>query len=178
MAAQALSTRVLAAETSTHLESATALHRQSRCKLARSVGAPSLRRLRRKGKHLHAGDWSWRRKHSPLKCSRQRRARTLSPPPPFIVEQVQACSISRSFITAAPSQRQTPSCRCLVMVAQALSTRVPEAELQRRARTLSPPPSCPGPRIRWSWTVGHGRATTGSGLAIVGDLDAAKPVAT
>ena len=64
--------------------------------------------LRRRGKQTPAGAaWSWRQALSPSECLRQRRAPTSSPPPPciYVVEQVQACSTSRSFV-AAPSQRQ------------------------------------------------------------------------
>ena len=47
----------------------------------------------------------------------------MSPLPACTVEWVQACSTSRSFM-AAPSQRQTLSCRCLVMAASTLHSPV------------------------------------------------------
>ena len=60
-------------------------------------------------------------KHSPLACQRQRRARTLRPPPPRTVEQPQACSISRrTFMMAAPLQRQTPAGSLIVEAASTL----------------------------------------------------------
>ena len=52
-------------------------------------------------------------KHSPPKYQREKRARTLSPPPPRTVEQPQACTISRIFM-AAPLQRQTQSYKCMI----------------------------------------------------------------
>ena len=59
-------------------------------------------------------------KHSPPECQRQRRASTLSPPPPRTVEQLQACSISRKSLMAAPLHRQAPSSS--LFVRQVLST--------------------------------------------------------
>ena len=71
---------------------------------------------------------------------RQRRARTLSLPPPRTVEQPQACSISRSFMTAL---LQRPSHDILQVPGrsgrQALSQQS-ASKSERRARTLSLPP--------------------------------------
>ena len=87
---QALSTRpqVPEAETSTHLESATAVHRGAgRCKLARSVGA-SCRLTSQRCTHTCKCSATTASSDSPPapKCQRQRRARTLSPTPPCIVK--------------------------------------------------------------------------------------------
>ena len=62
---------------------------------------------------------------------RQRRARTSRPPPPPTTEQPQACSISRRFM-AAPLQRRSPSCRCLVLAA---STLPPECQPEAKTST-------------------------------------------
>ena len=69
----------------------------------------------------------------------ERRARTLSPPPPRTMEQPQACSISREHHGGSVAPRQTPVLQVLGRRGGKHSpTRVPE----RRARTLSQPPSC------------------------------------
>ena len=77
-------------------------------------------------------------RHSPPECQRQRRARTLSPPAPRIVEKPQACSISRMNFMAAPMQRQS-TCRLLDHCGGRHLP--PECQRQRRARTLSLSPS-------------------------------------
>ena len=98
--------RVPAAETSTHLESASALHGghggPAASLLTRSVGA-SLAASVANANHIHVHVQVQVHglgcKHSQtVECQRQRRARTLSRPPPCAVDQPQACSISRSFI--------------------------------------------------------------------------------
>ena len=96
------------------------LTRWSSRKLARSVGA-AWRRCRRRGNHLHV-----------------QVQRTLSPSAPSIVEQLQACSISRSFM-AALLQRQAPAGAWSKRQARRSP---PECRRQRRACTLSPPASC------------------------------------
>ena len=63
-----------------------------------------------------------RSKHSPSKCQRQRRARTLVPPLTRSTEQPQVCSISLRLM-AAPLQRQTQTCKCLVLVASTLPSK-------------------------------------------------------
>ena len=75
--------------------------------------------VQRQGTHLQVPGPGG--KHSLPECQQRRRAHTLSLPPPGIVEQPQACSISRSFM-AAPLQRHTPSCRCLVLAAITLNS--------------------------------------------------------
>ena len=117
----------------------------SRCKLAQSSAA--LRRLHRKGQHLqvpcsisrssmpalsqraeaHAGAWIWRRQArlSTQVLEPETSTHLASVTTLHIVEQVQACSISRSFM-AAPSQRAN-TCRCLGMAASTLTTLHPSA---------------------------------------------------
>ena len=54
-------------------------------------------------------------KHSPPECRRQRRARTLSPPPPCKVQQPQVGSISRSLHGGSVAKASKPACAgCLV----------------------------------------------------------------
>ena len=91
-------------------------------------------------------------KHSPPpECRRQRRAHTVSPPPPRTVQQPQACSISWSFIMAAPSTQHK-----IIVGAwsrrQALPTRVSEAETSTHLdstsspRTVQQPQACSNSR--------------------------------
>ena len=69
------------------------------CSISRSlVAAPP-----NNGKHFLHQVAGRSGKHSPLKCQRHRRARTLSLPSPRTVEQPQPCSISRSFVAAPPN---------------------------------------------------------------------------
>ena len=77
-------------------------------------------------------------KCSPRECQRQRRARTLSPPPPRIVEQPKACSSSPSFMAAVVAKAHN-------LQVQLSGPRgkhsPPECQQQRQARILrSPPP--------------------------------------
>ena len=71
-------------------------------------------------------------KHSPPapKCQRQRRARTLSPPPPYIVEQAGASLLDQSELRAGSRHKgaHTPA----------------SARPRRQAVTLHPPPSARG----------------------------------
>ena len=55
--------------------------------------------------NLFAGAWVSDGKHSPPNCQRQRRARTLTPPPPRNVEQPQACSISQTSLMCVCNQK-------------------------------------------------------------------------
>ena len=112
---------MLEAETSTHFESASASHRGAAASLLDQLvlHGDSVAN----GKYLQVSGRG--KKHFPLKCQRQRRARTVPPPTPRTVEQPHACSISRSFI-AAPLHSQTPADAWSRQ--QALSTQVPEAE--------------------------------------------------
>ena len=72
-------------------------------------------------------------KHSTHECRRRRRACTVNPPPPRIVEQLQACSVNESFMTA-PVQTK-------LQVSGLGGKHSPhECRLQRRARTLHPQP--------------------------------------
>ena len=102
---RALSTGVPAAETSTHLESASTL--QSAAAASWLHQSELAWRLRCKGKQtcvcrLPGG------KHSPLEC--QRRAHTLSPPSPRTEDQPQACSISRSLHGGSVARANKPAC--------------------------------------------------------------------
>ena len=72
-------------------------------------------------------------KHSTHECRRRRRARTVNPPPPRIVEQLQACSVNESFMTA-PVQTK-------LQVSGRGSKHSPQkCRWQRQACTLHPQP--------------------------------------
>ena len=73
-------------------------------------------------------------KDTPQECQRQRRASTVSLPPPRTVEQPQACSIIWQSFMAAPWQRQI-TCRLLDQRDGKRSP--PEYQRQRRACTLT-----------------------------------------
>ena len=89
-------------------------------------------------------------KHSHAECKRQRRARTLRPPPPCTVQHPQACSISES-VMAAPLQtigsrpvEQPQACSIsrsvhggCIAKANTRAGAWLESRKQRRARTLS-----------------------------------------
>ena len=105
MEEQAVATRVPAVQTSTHLESASASHRGAAASLLQ-VSPELAWRLHHNGKHTCAG--------ASLECQRHKRARTLRPPPPRTEKQPQPCSRSFAACMAAPLQRQTHTCRCLV----------------------------------------------------------------
>ena len=133
MAASTLHTEVLAAETSLHLESVSASHRGLAASLlAQSelhMAAPMQRCLQvpgHGGKHSSHRSASWR----------QRRARTLSPPPPLTVKQPQACLISRGSSIAKTSTCR-PWCRRLITAASTLHTTVLAAETSMHHESAS-----------------------------------------
>ena len=122
---------LLEAGTSTRLESICRAPWSSR-KLAPSVGASSWR-LRCKGQttsRCFICAASTLRPH----CQRQRRAPTLSLPP--IVEQPQACSISRSFIMAAPMQ-QPNHLQVLHLCSKHSPPTLPEARMSTHLESAS-----------------------------------------
>ena len=90
-------------EQSKYLDSPSASHRTAAAivldSISRSFMAASV------AKETHHLWCKWCRgisgKHSPPECQRQRRARTLTPPPPRTVRQPQACTISRGFMAAS-----------------------------------------------------------------------------
>ena len=73
-------------------------------------------------------------KHSHAECKRQRRARTLRPPPPCTVQHPQACSISES-VMAAPLQ--TTISAGAWSRQQAICTRVPKADTSTHLASAS-----------------------------------------
>ena len=73
-------------------------------------------------------------KHSHAECKRQRRARTLRPPPLCTVQHPQACSISESFM-AAPLQTTISAGAWSRW--QAICTRVPEADTSTHLASAS-----------------------------------------
>ena len=103
---------------------------EHRRKLAPSVGASwrlrcgpqSVQVLGRGSKHSHA------------ECKRQRRARTLRPPPPCTVQHPQACSISES-VMAAPLQTTISAGAWSRW--QAICTRVPKADTSTHLASAS-----------------------------------------
>ena len=117
-----------------HLESASTSHRGAASSLLdQSELDGSFRLQSQSPAHLqatrHHGD-----KRSPHECHRQKRASTLSQPPPRTVEQPQACSISRSLMAAFRLQSQSPASQ----VPQPQEAH--QCQRQRRARFWSPPP--------------------------------------
>ena len=112
---------------------------EHRRKLAPSVGASWRLRCRPQSVHVR-GCGS---KHSHAECKRQRRARTLRPPPPCTVQHPQACSISESVMAAplqttisagAWSRQQALSCR---VQTTATSTHLASASALHRAAPAS-----------------------------------------
>ena len=73
-------------------------------------------------------------KHSPSKCQRQRRARTLSQSAPRTVEQPQACTTKLHGGSVTKPNHQ--SCECVIADGKHSPLK---CQRQRRARTLSPP---------------------------------------
>ena len=116
-------------ETSTHRESLTrprTVEHPQACSISRSFMAAPLQdtvQVRGRGS-----------KHSHAECKRQRRARTLRPPPPCTVQHPQACSISES-VMAAPLQ--TTISAGAWSRQQAICTRVPKADTSTHLASAS-----------------------------------------